>query len=86
MLPDAALTILDKNSASAAKSDLFVGVATIDRSGTICLRMLSKSAEQPRAEGYFCYKKTDDKYEYIRKHVGKIKPGQEKSIAPFPKN
>ena len=63
---------------------VFVGVATIDDEGTICLQLLSHFPPEPRAEGYFCYEKSDKRYEYIRKHVGPIKVGEEKSIKPFP--
>lgn len=66
LVSGAAMVTADMKSPSTGKADLFVGVARMDKAGTICLQMLSESTDQPRAEGKFCYKKSEKKYEYIR--------------------
>ena len=68
---------------AADSNDFFFGVATIDRYGTVCLRILSQESNAPRAHGFLCYEKSHPQYREILNQVGVIKVGQEKVIRPF---
>jgi len=61
----------------------FFGTATLQASGEICLQLRTEEPGKPVAEGYRCYPPTDASYSAIRRHVGPIKVGEEKIIAPF---
>ena len=61
----------------------FTGVASLKADGQLCLQLYSEGPGQPIAESYHCYKPPDAEYACIRKHVGKISVGEEKSIAPL---
>jgi hypothetical protein len=61
----------------------FIGTATIDTSGTICLHLRSVDAAGRIAEALPCYKQSDPKYASVKEHVGSIQVGEEKPIAPF---
>ncbi len=71
----------------AAESEpYFYGTATINETGTICLKMLSQEPGQPVAHGYVCYDKSNPNYSKIKEHIGPIKVGETKTIEPFPSN
>lgn len=51
--------------------------------GTIGLHLRSEE-DGMIAEGYFEVAPDDPRYEDIRRHVGPIKPGEEKLVTPWP--
>lgn len=57
-----------------------IGIATMDKEGTIHMRLRSG----PSGEASFEYKKTNPEYNKILKHLGDMKPGDVKSVPPFP--
>lgn len=60
-----------------------IGTARMLRDKTIVLDL---RAETDKTVGHaeFRYKKDDPKYAEILKHVGGLKPGEEKPVPPFP--
>jgi len=73
-----------RDGAAGAEAASFTGIATLKASGDLCIQLRSQDAGAPVAEGYFCYPPSDPQYKSIRAHVGEIRPGEEKAIAPFP--
>lgn len=61
----------------------FFGVATIDRAGTICLRIVSHEGPAPRIHVRLSYDRSHPRYVEIVRHVGPIEPGEEKVIRSF---
>lgn len=60
-----------------------IGIAKMLADGTLVLTL---RAETGSAVGHaeFQYVKTDPQYARILKHIGGLKPGEEKSVPPFP--
>jgi hypothetical protein len=77
-------TLLAASTALAAEDGRFFGVATAKPNGEICLRLRSAEPGRPVAESYPCYGPQHPDFAMIRKHVGPIKPGEEKVIRLFP--
>lgn len=65
------------------KSIVPIGSAKMLADGTLVLNL---RAETGGAIGHaeFRFKKGDPKYAEILQHVGKIEPGEEKAVMPFP--
>ena len=70
-------------TAGSTTESSFYGVATLDKTGTLCLQLRTEEPGKPVAEGYFCYKPSDPDYSTIRDHIGPIKTGEQKVIKPF---
>ena len=60
-----------------------VGTATMAADGTIALHLRSLPPG-PIAEGLVSYAPSDPKYQETLKHLGGLKPGETKLVAPFP--
>lgn len=60
-----------------------VGVASMQADGTLLLRLRS---EEPQgiAEALQIVKPEDPQYSFYVEHLGNIRPGESKSIPPFP--
>jgi hypothetical protein len=59
-----------------------IGVASIEKDGTLHLRLKS-SGPGPSGEAHFVYKTTDKDYADVLKHIGTIKPGEFKPVRPW---
>ncbi len=62
----------------------FIGVATMLSDETIILHIRSETEHDGIVHISSEYKKNHPQYEYIKKHIGELSPGQEKNINPFP--
>ncbi|MDZ4832747.1 MAG: hypothetical protein SGJ27_02985 [Candidatus Melainabacteria bacterium] len=60
-----------------------IGDASMDKSGTINLRM-RRTMGGMNADGMFEYKKGSQYYDEVLNHIGGLKPGDIKLVAPFP--
>ena len=58
-------------------------VATMDAEGTIRLQLMAKG-DGAVGDAVLVYSPTDPQYEEIKKHVGGLKPGEEKPVPPWP--
>jgi len=76
-----AATATATSSAAPSKS---IGSAKMEADGTLLLRLRAESPDGAVGEGFFRYPKDHAEYDKILKHVGPIKPGEEKPVAPFP--
>jgi hypothetical protein len=61
-----------------------IGVATMAEDGTITLLLRAESPAGALGDAVLTYKKSDPNYASILKHVGALKPGEQKPVAPFP--
>ena len=62
----------------------YVGVATMANDRTITLQLRSDSPDGSVAEGLFTYKPGDPGYDDVLRHIGGLKPGEEKPVPPWP--
>lgn len=60
-----------------------IGTARMEADGTLVL-LLRATTGGGTGEGRFVYPPSHPQYRKILDHVGPIKPGEEKSVAPFP--
>ena len=63
----------------------YIGVAEMEADGAIVLRLnapLDNGATV--GHGYFRYPVGDAKYQEILRHVGPLKPGENKPVRPWP--
>ena len=60
-----------------------IGTARMEADGTLVL-LLRASTAGATGEGRFAYPPSHPQYRKILEHVGPIKPGEEKPVAPFP--
>ena len=70
---------------AARQDDWFVGTARMAENGTITIDIASRERSGPIAHGHFIYLPTDPQYGAIMEHVGSLRPGEAKSIPPWPK-
>jgi hypothetical protein len=68
------------DAAAAAPS---IGTARLEADGTLVL-LLRASTAGATGEGRFVYPPSHPQYRKILEHIGPIKPGEEKQVAPFP--
>lgn len=68
---------------SASSSDS-IGVASMRNDGTIILQLRADGSKGERGEGYFEYPTSHPQYASILAHVGPLKPGESKLVAPWP--
>lgn len=67
---------MDKNSDS-------IGTATISPDGIIGLHLRAET-DGTLGDAYIEYRPDNPQYEAIKQHLGGIKPGEEKFVAPWP--
>jgi hypothetical protein len=60
-----------------------IGVATMSADGTITLQLRAEGAGGTIGDAVFVYKPGDTIYEQIKRHIGDIKPGEKKPVAPW---
>jgi hypothetical protein len=72
-----------KPQANAAKRET-IGVANMLDDGTISLLLRAEGPGGAIGDAVLTYKRSDPKYAGILKHLGGLKPGQEKPVPPFP--
>jgi hypothetical protein len=58
------------------------GVASIDATGTIRLRVLSQCADAPQPCAEVCYERSHPSYAAVLEQIGPIAVGEEKVIHP----
>jgi hypothetical protein len=61
-----------------------VGVATMGPDGTIELRLRATGPGGMVGEGFLTYPPSDPQYAEILRHLGGLKPGEIKSVPPWP--
>jgi hypothetical protein len=61
-----------------------IGVATMADDGTIRLQLIARSDDGAIADGILVYRAGDTQYNEVLKHVGGIKPGEEKPVPAWP--
>ena len=61
-----------------------IGVATMGPDGTIELRLRATGPGGMVGEGFLTYPPSDPHYAEILRHLGGLKPGETKSVAPWP--
>jgi hypothetical protein len=71
---------IEKVYASTQKS---IGYATMDADGTIVLHF---ALSNPPAHGQSTYRPDDPEYQDVLRHLGGLKPGETKSVPPFPED
>ena len=60
-----------------------IGRATIDDNGTITLTLKAFGPNGETGTGQIIYPRSHEQYDMILNHIGGIKPGEKKSVAPF---
>ena len=74
-------------SSSEQENNNSIGSAEMAADGTITLQLRAegKSGGEPVVgDAIFVYKKDDPKYKDILEHLGGMKPGESKSVKPWP--
>ncbi len=61
-----------------------IGTATMEADGTIVLQLIARGPGAMRGEGVLRYAVSDPKYKDILEHVGPLKPGEIRSVRPWP--
>lgn len=75
-----------KKTSKAKKSDVqpeCIGVANMSQDGTITLLLRAQSPKGDLGDALLTYAKSDPRYAGILKHIGGLKPGEEKPVPPF---
>jgi len=61
-----------------------IGIATMTEDGTVILQLRSESPDGSIGEAQLVYPKDHKQYSEILKHLGGLKPGESKSVPPWP--
>jgi hypothetical protein len=61
-----------------------IGVASMEPDGTIVLRLIARGAGGMTGEGLLRYPRSHPQYKEILDHVGPMRPGESRSVAPWP--
>ncbi len=61
-----------------------IGVATMGPDGTIELRLRATGPGGMVGEGFLTYSPSDPQYAGVLRHLGGLKPGESKSVPPWP--
>jgi hypothetical protein len=73
---------ISKPKKSAEQAEC-IGVANMSKDGTITLLLRAQSPKGDLGDAMLTYAKSDPKYAGILKHLGGLKPGEEKPVPPF---
>jgi hypothetical protein len=68
----------------AATEAASIGVATMASDGTIELRLRATGPGGMVGEGFLTYRPNDPQYGDILRHLGGLRPGETKSVPPWP--
>jgi len=68
----------------AATEAASIGVATMRPDGTIEFRLRATGPGGMVGEGFFTYPPIDPQYAEVLRHLGGLKPGETKSVPPWP--
>jgi len=60
-----------------------IGVATLQPDGTLVLKLNVDGPPEKRGDSLVVYKPDNPRYREILAHIGDIKPGEKKPIAPW---
>jgi hypothetical protein len=60
-----------------------IGMAEISEDGTLVLT-LRAAGNGAVGDARIVYTKSDPRYDEVKKHVGPLKPGEQKPVRPFP--
>ena len=74
-------TVLHRIAATEGAS---IGVATMGPDGTIELRLRAAGPGGMVGEGFLTYPPSDPHYADVLRHLGGLKPGETKSVQPWP--
>ncbi len=61
-----------------------IGVATMEADGTIVLQLRAEGPGAALGDARLSYPRTHKDYDMVLKHVGGLKPGESKPVAPWP--
>jgi hypothetical protein len=62
-----------------------IGIATMAPDGTVTLRLRAESQSgTTTGEGQLIYRPGDAQYDEVLRHLGGLKPGESKSVPPWP--
>ena len=61
-----------------------IGTATMEADGAIVLRLIAEGPGGLRGEGILRYPPSDPHYREILNHIGPLKPGETRSVSPWP--
>ncbi|MCW6512197.1 hypothetical protein [Lichenifustis flavocetrariae] len=72
-------------SADARATEASIGTAQMASDGTLTFFLIARDpARGITGHGFFTYKRGDPKYGEMLRHVGGLRPGQTKSVPPWP--
>ena len=80
----APIPIQHERPAGIQTAEESIGTATMEADGTLELRLIARGPGGLRGEGFLRYSPSDPKYKEILDHVGPLKPGETRSVAPWP--
>jgi len=61
-----------------------IGTARMEADGTIVLRLIARDPGGARGEALVRYPPSHPEYAAILRHVGPLRPGEERPVAPWP--
>ncbi|MEP6831563.1 MAG: hypothetical protein ABI963_14570 [Rhizomicrobium sp.] len=68
---------------AAAPLPASIGVATMGSNGTISLRLRAQGLSGVFGESVIVYRRDNPQYNEVLRHIGGLKPGQTKPVAPW---
>lgn len=74
----------DAGAPDAGAAPGSIGQASMKPDGTILLQLRAEGPGGAEGDALLTYPKSHPKYGYVLKHLGGLKPGQTKPVAPFP--
>lgn len=76
---------VEKKASGRAMSDSgnSIGQATMTDDGTIVLDLRAEGPNGLRGDARFTYPKSHPKYQEVLRHIGGIKPGEQKPVPPW---
>ena len=69
---------------AAAAEAASIGAATMRPDGTIELRLRATGPGGLVGDGFFTYPPSDPQYAEVLRHLGGLRPGESKSVPPWP--
>lgn len=75
-----------KHHAASAKKLKSIGVAWLEKDGTLVLQLRAESPGGATGDALIMYKPTDKLYNKILQHIGPLRKGETKFVPPWPKS